>query len=116
MASFAPAVSVRAMNAPGPGPSSGFLDRPVARLAALGVVALIGAALAWIHRDDLMPADPVAPAADDPVSRCLVQRAADIEQMRADGVIDEAQAKLFTERAAALCEAQAGQGSGPPPQ
>ena len=90
------------------------LDRPLARVVALGVVLLVGAALAWIHRDDLFPPEASAPAADDPVARCLAERAADIDRMRADGVIDEARATLFKRRAAALCQAQAGQGGAPP--
>ncbi len=91
------------------------LDRPVARVVALGVFLCVAAILAWIHRDDLMP-PPEAPAlaADDPVALCLAARAEDIDQMRADGVIDEGQATLFKSRAEALCVAQEGQGSGPP--
>ncbi len=104
------------MSAPAPSPRTSPLDRPSARLAALGVVGLVLASLAWIHWEDLFPPEPAAPAADDPVAQCLAQRAADIEKMRADGVIDEGQARLFTSRAEALCEAQVGQGAGPPPQ
>jgi hypothetical protein len=33
--------------------------------------------------------------------------------MRADGTIDERQAELFLSRAAALCQAQAGQANAP---
>ena len=91
------------------------LDRPLARVVALGVVLLVGAALAWIHRDDLFPPEQSAPAADDPVAQCLAERAADIDRMRADGVINDSQATLFKSRAEALCQSQAGQGAGPPP-
>ena len=92
----------------------GALDRPLARIAALGVFLCAAAALAFMHRDDLFPPEPAAAvAADDPVAVCLAARAEDIDRMQADGVIDEAQATLFKSRAEALCQAQKGQG-GPP--
>ena len=84
-----------------------FLDRPAARLVALGVLLLVAASLAFMHRDDLFPPPPAATIADDPVARCLAERAAGIEQMLADGVIDEAQAGQFKGRAAALCAPRA---------
>lgn len=95
-------------------PPRSALDRPVARAVALGVVLCVAAALAYMHRDDLFPPPPAAVALDDPVALCLAARAKDIDQMRTDGVIDEAQASLFKSRAEALCQAQEGQGSGPP--
>lgn len=95
-------------------PSRSVLDRPLARIAAVGVFLGVAAVLAYIHRDDLFPPEPAAIAADDPAAACLAARAKDIDQMRADGVIDEARAALFKSRAEALCRAQAGQG-GPPP-
>jgi len=97
----------------GPPPRSA-LDRPVARIVALGVVLGVAAALAYMHREDLFPPPPAVVAADDPVAICLAARAKDIDQMRTDGVIDDAQANLFKGRAEALCQAQVGQGSGPP--
>lgn len=99
---------------PGPRPR-GALDGPAARIAALGVFLLCAAALAWIHRDDLFPPDEAALARDDPVALCLAGRVADIERMRADGVIDVQRAELFTARAEALCQAQVGGGNPPPP-
>ena len=92
---------------------SSALDRPLARIAALGVFLCAAGVLALVHRDDLFPPEPAAVAADDPVALCLAARAEDIDKMRADGVIDEAQATLFKSRAEALCQAQKGQG-GPP--
>ncbi len=98
-----------------PGPPSA-LDRPAARWIAVAVALAGAAALAMIHRDDLFPPEQAAaPAADDPFQICLSQRRADIDQMRADGVIDENQAKLFLGRAEALCQDQAG-GNAPPPR
>ncbi|MFQ5775728.1 MAG: hypothetical protein ACE5GS_14495 [Kiloniellaceae bacterium] len=92
------------------------LDRPAARVAAFGVFLLVAAALAWIHRDDLFPPKPAsAPAVDDRAAQCLAGRAAGIDKMRADGVIDERQAALFKSRAEAFCQARFGPGSGPPP-
>ena len=97
-----------------PEPAVSALDRPIARVAALGVFLCVAAALAFIHREDLMPGSSVAaPAADDPVALCLAARAQDIDKMQADGVIDAGQAALFKSRAEALCQAQEGQG-GPP--
>lgn len=90
------------------------LDRPIARVVALVVFLAAAGALAWMHRDDLFPPEPAAVAADDPVALCLAARARDIDKMRTDGVIDDAQAKLFKSRAEALCQAQHGQGAGPP--
>lgn len=89
------------------------LDKPLARLGALGVFVAVAALLGYIHRDDLFP--PPAPALDpnDPVALCLAERAPGIEAMRADGTIDERQAELFLARAEALCQAQAGQANAP---
>lgn len=96
-------------------PEVSFLDRPIARLCAVGVALLMAAALAFMHRDDLFPPEPAAVDADDPVARCLAERAVDIDKMAAEGTITAQQADLFKSRAEALCEAQVGGGSGPPP-
>jgi hypothetical protein len=102
------------MAAPPPTASVSPLDRPFARLAALGVFVAVAALLGYIHRDDLFP--PPAPALDpnDPVALCLAERVPGIEGMLADGTITERQAEMFKSRAEALCQAQSGQG-GPPP-
>ncbi len=88
------------------------LDRPPARVAAFGVFLLAVGALAWMHRDDIFP--PEKTEADDPVALCIAGRWAGIDEMVADGTVDPARAALFKARAEALCQAQAGQGSGPP--
>jgi hypothetical protein len=96
-----------------------FLDRSIARLCAVGVALLMVAVLAYMHRDDLFPQQvAVGPAADDPVARCLAERAIDIDQMLADGIVTAQQAELFKSRAEALCQAQQGGGNNavPPPQ
>lgn len=92
-----------------------FLDRPAARLCAVGVALLMAAALGFMHRDDLFPPEPVAANPDDPVARCLAERAVDIDRMAAEGTITREQAALFKGRAEALCQDQLGGGSGPPP-
>jgi hypothetical protein len=92
-----------------------FLDRPAARLCAVGVALLAAAALGVMHRDDLFPPEQAAVNADDPVARCLAKRATDIDKMAADGTITAEQAALFKSRAEALCQDQVGGGSGPPP-
>ncbi len=84
------------------------LDRPWARAVALGVFLAAAALLAWIHRADLLPPEPAAVAADDPVQLCLAGRLPGIQEMAADGVISAQQAELFSARAAAFCEHQAG--------
>ena len=95
--------------------NAAFLDRPAARGVAALVLLLVAASLAWIHRDDLFPPEQAAVPADDPVALCLAQRAADIDKMLADGVIQADQAALFKSRAEALCQAQEGHGARPPP-
>ncbi len=92
-----------------------FLDRPVARLLAIGVALLMAAALGFMHRDDLFPPEEAAADPDDPVALCFAERAKDIDAMLAEGTINAQQAELFKGRAEALCQAQVGGGSGPPP-
>ncbi|MDH3793040.1 MAG: hypothetical protein OEU09_12380 [Rhodospirillales bacterium] len=91
------------------------LDRPAARLVALGVVALVIATLGYIHWEDVFPSEDAKAAADDPAAPCITQRTADIEAMRAEGTLSAEQASLFKTRAEALCRAQAGQTGAPPP-
>lgn len=89
--------------------TSAFLDGPAARFCALGVALLVVLFLGYLHRDDLFPPDVEAMAAQDPVALCLAPRAADIDQMQAEGTISESQAALFKQRAKALCQAQQAQ-------
>jgi hypothetical protein len=88
------------------GPREPFLDRPVARLVALGVALLCIAVLAWLHRADLFPAKFAREAADDPFARCFAERAAEIDGMLDENVIDQARAELFKSRAEAMCRAE----------
>jgi hypothetical protein len=97
-----------------PEPPRSVLDRPAARLVALGVVALVMATLGYIHWDDIFPGEAGAVAANDPDAPCIARRTADIEALRAEGTISAEQASLFTARAEALCRAQAGRSGAPP--
>lgn len=100
---------------PDSSPEVSFLDRPLARFCAVGVALLMAAVLAFMHRDDLFPPERAAMSPDDPVARCLAERAEDIDRMAAEGTVTAQQAELFKSRAEALCQAQLGGGSGPPP-
>lgn len=82
------------------------LDRPGARLVAVGVAVAALAALAAIHRDDLglLVAGPAA-VADDPLARCIAEHGATIDKGVADGVFKAEQAALFKQRSEALCRA-----------
>src|SRR3546814_20134841 len=71
--------------------------------------------LAFMHRDDLFPPERSAVNADDPVARCLAERAVDIDKMAAEGTVTGEQAALFKSRAEALCQDTVGGGSAPPP-
>ncbi len=77
------------------------------------VLLLVVAGIVWLNRDSLFPAEAPTISADDPVALCLAERAKGIDEMRAQGTIDEGQATLFKSRAEALCQAQHGR-SGPP--
>ena len=105
------------MDKPSPRPAlpGSALDRPAARLVALGVVVLVVVVLGYIHWEDVFPGEDARAAADDPAAPCIAQRTADIEAMRAEGTISTEQAELFKTRAEALCRAQAGQTGAPPP-
>ncbi len=100
----------------GTGPTPSALDRPAARIAAVGIALLCAAALAYIHRDDLFPPDGATTvAADDPVVLCVAERSAEIDRMVSDGIVDEPRAALFKSRAEALCQSTVGGGNSGPP-
>ena len=95
---------------------SSALDRPIARIAAVGIAAAAALTLVYIHRDDLFPPEAgSAGAATDPVMLCVAERSADIDAMVSDGTIDEARAALFKSRAEALCQSTVGGGNNAPP-
>ena len=83
------------------------LDRPAARLVAVAILAGAAGALVYVHRDDLFPPDAAAVAAPDtPYALCVAERHAGIDQMIADGHVDDQKSALFKQRAEALCRAQ----------
>ncbi len=96
-------------------PSSA-LDRPAARIVALGVIFLVVSGLATFHRDALLPPeDPPQSPEEAAFRRCLAVRGGDIDRLRLEGMIDESRAALFKARAEALCRDQADGVPGRPP-
>ena len=93
-----------------------FLDRPVARVLAALVFLACVAALVYLERERLWQAAADQSAADNPFERCFAERAAEIDRMVAENLIEEAQAALFKTRAEAMCRATTeGSESGAPP-
>ena len=93
-----------------------FLDSRAARGVAFLCFLLCVALLVYLNREALFAAPETAAAAtgDDPFAKCVAENARKIEKMKADGVIQAAQADLFLSRAEARCRAQTGQSGGPP--
>jgi hypothetical protein len=84
-----------------------FLDRPSAR--ALAGVVFLGcvAVLVYVEGERLWQTAAEGSAANDPFARCFAERAAQIERMQDEGVVEPAQAELFKTRAEAMCRAEA---------
>jgi hypothetical protein len=97
---------MRRENSPRSARGGAFLDRPLARLCAVVVLALCAAALVYIHRNDLWPAPKVAAGGGDPVAHCMRDRLAVIDGQLQDGVLTPDQAALVRTRVDALCQAQ----------
>ena len=87
-------------------PRRPFLDRAVARVLAALVFVGCAAALVSLERERLWPTAAGESAADDPFARCFAERAAQIERMQEEHVIEPAQAELFKTRAEAMCRAE----------
>lgn len=86
-----------------------FLDRPLARGAAILVGLAAAALLAYIERDRFMPGGPSAEAPGPGTAAfeaCFEQETATINKMLEEGLIDEGRAALFTSRAEARCRTQ----------
>jgi hypothetical protein len=85
----------------------------LAAVVFLGCVAM----LVYLEREHLWQAAADQSAADDPFARCFAERAGDIDRMRAEKVIEQAQAELFKCRAEAMCRAAVAEfrGEGAPP-
>ncbi|MGI9414693.1 MAG: hypothetical protein ACR2PM_13550 [Hyphomicrobiales bacterium] len=83
---------------------SSALDTRAARLVALGVFALCVLVLGYIHRQDLFPPEAAVETALNPeFVKCRDERAATVDKMLADKVIDERQHEQFRERAVSVC-------------
>jgi hypothetical protein len=92
------------------------LDSRAARVVAVLVAAATAGLLAYIHRDDLFPAERKASTSPQEAAflHCMAERVAGIEQMVREQAITTEQETLFRSRAEALCRAQAAP-AGPPP-
>ncbi|MEM8555732.1 MAG: hypothetical protein AAGF71_13015 [Pseudomonadota bacterium] len=102
-----------------PPPSGAFADSIWARLIALTVGVLLAASL-WLNWGDevmlaltqgeieaLPTGAPVDVKPENPeLAACLERRVGDVEQMKADGVIGDAQYTAFKQRAQDMCKAQ----------
>lgn len=95
-------------------PHNSSRQRLTGRLVALGVFAICAGALVYVHRDDIWPTAPAPRAEDTAFVRCFEDSAAKIGKMRTEGLIVEAQARRFRDRAEARCRAQTGGNAGPP--
>jgi len=99
--------------------SSGFADSNLARLLALAV-AIALALLLWFNWSSdfkLLLADgdnaasttassePAKPA-NPALHACLAQRVGDVDQMKKEGILSDAQYGAFRSRAEGLCRAQ----------
>ncbi len=82
----------------------GFLDRPAARLAALGLALAALALIAWYHRGEFLPPD-AAPASpwQAAFSDCFVPRAAQLTASLENGELTQDEVTLFRNRAEAIC-------------
>lgn len=89
------------------------LDRPAARIVAVGV-ALAGLAfLGWIFRGTLFSPDPAASPTNPTEAAyyaCVAPRVAQFEDALERGELSEEQAALFRRRAEAFCADQAEKG------
>jgi hypothetical protein len=104
-------VTIRALQ-----PRRSFLDRPLARMIAVAIFVACAASLGYLERARVWPPSAEQAASDDPFARCYAERAAQIDQMLADGLIQGDQAAQFKSRAEAMCRAQfQGPGGGGPP-
>ena len=98
-------------------PRAHFLDRPAARWCAAAVFLLCAAALAYIHRGDLLGGTESASAGGGPLALCMQTRSAEIEKMRQEGLLKPDQAERALGQLEPICRAQLNleQPSGAPP-
>ncbi len=99
--------------------SRSFADSIFARLIALAIAVLIGWVFYVNWADDIRalfadkgPGIPIitqqtpVQTANPALQACLKQRVGDVDKMKADGVINDAQYASFRERAEQICRAQ----------
>jgi len=93
-----------------------FVDGPGARVIAVLVILSCVAILAYLHRETLFPGEqPLAAAAGNPqLAACLTERIGAVDEMKAQGIVNETQYADFRGRAEAFCLAQFGEDAGPP--
>ncbi|MBO6758843.1 MAG: hypothetical protein JJ902_21110 [Roseibium sp.] len=87
------------------------------RITALAIAFLALLLMLWIGREDVPGLSTVwtgltgsttesAGTGNPELDACLAQRVGDVDQMRADGVINDSQYDTFRGRAVSFCEAQ----------
>jgi len=85
------------------------LDRPIARVSALGIAAGAFGLLLAIHWDDLTGSGT---ASDPQVAACVEQRTSELDTLLERGQINEGQAEDMRARALQFCRGQVN-GKGP---
>lgn len=85
-----------------------FLDSIFARLIALVIAVACGVVLFFLYEDEVVVAESQTQFEQSAAAQCYAERAADIDQMLAEGMIGEEQAMLFKRREEARCATQAG--------
>jgi hypothetical protein len=83
------------------------LDRPIARVAALLLFAVMAAALLLPDWDGLFDYGG-GPPENPQLAECLDKRLGDVRDMQANGTITDAQAAQFRERAQNFCHSRYG--------
>ncbi len=88
-------------------PGAHGLDRPLARWCAVGIFLLSAAALAYIHRADLLGGTQLGTVAgNDPLLLCVRARSSEIEKMEQEGMLKPNQVERALGQLEAICRAQ----------
>lgn len=101
-----------------PPPKTSALDSRLARISALFVALCALALMGWLGREDVpfvremisdvrgQSAPQTGSSSNPELDACLAQRIGDVETMRTDNIINEAQYAAFKSRATSYCQAQ----------
>lgn len=101
-----------------PPQKSSVLDSRLARILALIVALSALTLMGWLGREDVsfvrglvsgvtgQTTTQTVIAGNPKLDACLGQRVGDVENMRADGIVNEVQYKAFKSRAISYCQAQ----------